>query len=386
MRRVLDTNLPADLKSNWSAHVTDEPEYGRMMGAFYARMIADKRVQFLNTSFFVVCLFALFIFFGMATKLYDRSWSAMLTYLFALRYAISSLRQVSSIFIKFSKFLPEFRAYTELIDAAERLRRRRERAMARGDALPDSLVLRLGEDRRWNSQARLSIRRGDVVWVLVPARPTRFELEALALRLGTKLEGTPDLACHASFLAVSSLDPEKSLLVNALGMNPPSDAVAKLRALLKRLEVSQEFEKLPNDLDTLAAVMEEQPLSQEAQCAISVGPSLLNDTGIAFASMDALRWLKPEFKSRMFEEIQSRAQYVVFVDDRTDAIASPAWAFLGERVQGAIVMDGRALLGAGDTTWLADNLKSMSRFLDGRRSDVSADEEDLDEDEETDSI
>jgi hypothetical protein len=325
------------------------------------------------------------MYFGVMSKVFERPWSAMLTYLFALRYAVNSLRQVSGTFVKFSKFLPEFRVYTELVDGAERLRRRRERRMTKGGSLPESLSVRLSDERRWNSPARLVVRPGEIVWAFIPARASRFELEALAMRLGAKLEGTPDLVLHGSFYAGASLEPQRTLLVNALGPSHVPEDAAALRAMLDRLCVSGEIQRLSDGLGTLASVAEEQPLSNHAAYAVSAGRQLIDDRQIAFVSVDALHSLKPDFTARLLDEIAARSQYVVLVDHRPE-LSQQAPLNALQNISGALVMDGREVVAGGDVGWLQDNLKSIKRFLLLRHDDLVHDEEDLDEDEDTDSM
>jgi len=347
-------------------------------------MIADKRVQFLNTSFFVICLFALFVFFGLVTRTHQRSWSEMLTYLFALRYAVSSLRQVTGIFIKFSKFLPEYRTYSQFVDHARRLSADRAAHRRDGRPLQGSLTIKLDGDRRWDSHAQIQFDRSTVLWVLTPDRATHFELEAIASRLGRLARPAIDLASQGAFLSRASLDAHQRVLTSALGNSPSTDLVSAFRAAVGRLGVIEQLDGLSHGLDTVAEDLEKEGLSPEAMYAIGFGHVLAQPPEVAIFAVDSLTSLDRSFVDRLLDEFKSG--YVVLVDHRADAVIHPTFAAVVERVTGIVVMEGSDLIAGGDQQWFQANFKRVKRYLQSRRAVLVDEEDDLEEDDDSDSM
>jgi hypothetical protein len=160
-------------------------------------MLAAKQVHFLNTVFAMLCLLALMTYFAIANQLYGRDWSDLLAYIIALRFTVSALRSVSTVFVLFSRFLPEYSSYAMAVEGADRIAKRREHIGQSSISLPCALTLKLGSHARLPSQKRLSIDTSKALFVLVPWRTVRTELDAIASRLEHRLVESVDFARRA---------------------------------------------------------------------------------------------------------------------------------------------------------------------------------------------
>jgi ABC-type multidrug transport system fused ATPase/permease subunit len=305
--------------------VLSNQEYDEMSGALYSRMIAEKRVQFLNTVFFVVCLLGLFLFFGLAAQWYDRPWADLLSYLVALRFAIGSLRQVSALFVKFSRFFPEYRAYSQFVESAERVRRERQNMRRSESQLPDQLMLKLESAALWNAPAATIINRGQLLWILTPIeKPTEFELREVAWRLSGKLSPPWDLADGAVFGSALAVDPQASL-------------------------------------DGVAAQIE----------------SGSRTFVIAFQTLSRM---SQDFLDRLRELLSNC--YIFLVEHRAETVLDSSWTKRLAPVAGVVVMDQRRIIAGGDLEWLARNLPAVQRSLAAnttaldRHADLGEDEDD----------
>jgi ABC-type multidrug transport system fused ATPase/permease subunit len=198
----------------------DGPVYRGSLAALYGRLLADRRVHLLNSAFFVTCLVALLIGFGIEARSHGRAWSDLLFYLLALRFAISSLKQTTSMGAKFSRFFPEYRAYSNFVKDSKHTRERREAALANPQPAADSLALRLGRQTMWNSARAVNVGAGDIAWVFWPFSPGHADLEAVAVRIERRLGDDVDFATRAVFVAraetLDALDRKPNQLSSAV--------------------------------------------------------------------------------------------------------------------------------------------------------------------------
>jgi hypothetical protein len=386
MRTVLDSAAPPLRKSQWQDCALSDPGYEALMDAYYGRMIADKRVQLLNTIFFVVCVFVLFVFFGIAALWYERPWAEMVTYLIALRFAIGSLRAVSGVFVKFSRYFPELHAYSQFLQASQRLRLNRERAAGPGARWPNSMRVMLNGELRFGPPPApdLELAPSRVLWVIstlssgLGGRITYYDMDAIAQRLSKIISPRVDVPWNAAYLDIGPLVPEQSLLRNALGEAPTDDDKERFVAFLQALGVWQEIQSLPEQLETTAREALLRDLSDEAQLALSATHALREPKMFIFVSAGTLARLSEPFVQALVRLNESSC--FIVIESCADGPDDAALAKLRDRIAGVIVMDGRQVVGAGDLQWLRANAGGIQRLVKSRRQ-AQAMEDDLEDDE-----
>ncbi len=196
--RALDASETLEAKNQAAVSAFEGEAHDEAATLFWKRRLANQRVQMVNMSFFIICLLALFVFFGLKTQSGERTWAEFLIFIVALRFVFYGVRKTTSRLVKLSRFLHEYRAYSEFIDEAEQLRRTNE-TPAR--ALPDALIFRCGKDGLWNSAPRLRLARGESAIVLVAQRTTAGMLEAVLARLSATLKERAELLRRSSLAA-----------------------------------------------------------------------------------------------------------------------------------------------------------------------------------------
>jgi ABC-type multidrug transport system fused ATPase/permease subunit len=283
--------------------------YRGALAALYARLLADRRTQMLNTAFFVACLVALLMFFGVQAREHGRPWSDLLFYVLALRFAMTSLRQTTTLIAKFSRFFPEYRAYGSFLAAAEAIRARRAESKLHPQPLPPSLSIRIGKRGLWDSPRALKVAMASqdgetavaaMLWALTPLAPDRADLEALAAALERRIDEGVDLATNALFIA--------------------------------RL-----------------------PAMEEHNAAIDTAP-------IIFIADNM-------FRRRPAQAMLERARgLIVVVGDSVDTARQAT----GERKADAhvIVVDGQTIVGGGDARWLEANAEAIRAELTRRAAEL----------------
>ena len=174
----------------------DSDSFSRFSRLHYSRMLASKRVHFLNTIFAMLCLLALITYFSIANRMFDRPWSDLLAYVIALRFTVTALRSVSTIFVLFSRFLPEYRGYAMAVEGAQRMAGRRN-ALSGIATEPDALIIKLGSRGHWGSSRRITLNAHHALLVLVPWRASRCDMDAIAGRIENRLAEPFQLARSA---------------------------------------------------------------------------------------------------------------------------------------------------------------------------------------------
>lgn len=173
--------------------------YNEASQVFHARRMVEDRMSFVNTQLAVIAFFMLFVY---ATFTIDNdtdiSWTSVLAYLVALRFAISAANQVTSSLAAISRFMPEFEKYAHFVESAQALATEVEH---HGDtALPDSLSL-----RDPISDHLHPVQPGQLCWVLCVTGNGGPESLALAQALqdisGIDLTGAYLSSSHIDILA-----------------------------------------------------------------------------------------------------------------------------------------------------------------------------------------
>lgn len=197
VREALDSPDPSRARDRADAAL-DDPAWARLASLFWRRKLADARVQWANSAFFVASITLIFVFFAFGTADGERTWSEFLAFIVALQFAMRSVRMITSRFVRLSRYLPEYRAYADFITGAEGIRASRDQRPAAD--VPSDLVIRCGEPM-WDGSKRLSWTRSGAIWALTPVeRPSRADMIAVAAAMQRALREDVDLL--ASFAVI----------------------------------------------------------------------------------------------------------------------------------------------------------------------------------------
>ncbi len=169
------------------------------LNGLYGRLLADRRVQLLNAGFFILCLVAILLYFGVSAAEHGRPWSDLIFYLLALRYAMAAIKQSTALLAKFSRFFPEFHFYSRFIAQCEESKAHADAAAAPA-SLPETLAIRIGRRSRWESQPTIRLHMPACLFVFVPAQPGHADMEAAMLRIQKRLADQHDLANLSTYI------------------------------------------------------------------------------------------------------------------------------------------------------------------------------------------
>jgi ABC-type multidrug transport system fused ATPase/permease subunit len=197
VREALESPDPARARDRADAAL-DDPAWARLASLFWRRKLADARVQWANSAFFVASITLIFVFFAFGAADGERTWSEFLAFIVALQFAMRSVRLITSRFVRLSRYLPEYRAYADFIAGAEGIRA--SRAESTTSDVPSDFVIRCGEPM-WDGSKRLSWTRSGAIWVVTPVeRPSRADMIGMAAAMQRALREEVDLL--ASFVVI----------------------------------------------------------------------------------------------------------------------------------------------------------------------------------------
>lgn len=373
-RLLVDTGATPERKAEWIERDFDRDAQQTSALLFWKRKLSVARVQWVNTSFFVLCLIGLFIYFGVETQRGDRTWAEFLAFVVALRFAFGGVRQTTANFIKLSRFLPEYRAYIDFVEDAEAMKRERLASPQREEPLPDPIVIRCGRGGLWESAARLRIPRGGVVWILTADDPSEAELDALAVTLEEHAREEIDLLSRAAVHARPRFERHLTLAENALGPEPDERDLASLREWLASFGVLDEIDSLPDGLDATADEEALSTLSLAARGAILAAP--LRESGeVRIVAAHEISGVEPEAASGAL----ACEGLLVLVAADPDDVFDPTFEALNESAAGAIVLESRSIIAAGDLAWLESRAPEIRANLQRARVEAGGDVEEEEE-------
>ncbi len=111
---VLNKNLSMD--SSEFKQQFDDSLYMRQAELKYKRRLAEIHVNWLNTLFLVIGIAIIIIYIVYIQASNNIDWQSLLFFLIALKYAASSLQQISATTVAFSRFLPETQLVYRLLN------------------------------------------------------------------------------------------------------------------------------------------------------------------------------------------------------------------------------------------------------------------------------
>ena len=112
-------NKSLDISSPKFQQKYDDSLYMRQAELKYLRRLSEIHVNWLNTLFLVlgIAIIIVYIVYIQASENID--WQHLLIFLVSLRYAASSLQQISAITVAFSRFLPEIQLVYRLLNVVD---------------------------------------------------------------------------------------------------------------------------------------------------------------------------------------------------------------------------------------------------------------------------
>ena len=132
LRRISDLNpiifnMLKDIKQNQNPfydkdlfkRLFRELNTDKLFIPFYGRILASYQSTYASQIFLNFCFVTLFIYFGWMTINNSTSWTSVIVFLVALRYAGQSINKVSNLGVNISKFYPALRIFKEYVAARE---------------------------------------------------------------------------------------------------------------------------------------------------------------------------------------------------------------------------------------------------------------------------
>ena len=327
LKDITESSLPVERKLDLASQCLQTPERELTDDLFARRRLADDRAHLLNTTFFVLCVQVLFVFFAIQAGRDGHSWSELLLYIVALRFAVTELRRVTATLVFISRLLPVFVPYRDFMRAAEELRQAHARQRTPKQPLPDRISIHCEGEPMLGSASGLELRRGSILWVLQSWRPSRSDLEAVAVQLERAARQSLDLLTRAQF-------------VNALDGDNPSAGGFHLNGT-------------PG-----AAIAAAQP-SHEVCMVCGLELKGVDDRTVA----------------KFADEIAGG--FMVVVAKNPKLALDPSFKLLRGRVSGVVVMRDGCVAACGDLDWLKTNLAPIRAALMARTA-VGDDDVELD--------
>jgi hypothetical protein len=377
----LNTNASLDHKIDQAKQSLESPDYTESFLLFYARRLVANRVQLVNTSFYLICISGLFVFFGIATATHNRTWSDFLIYLLALQFAFSGLRQVTTLFVKLSRLQPTYAQYVDFIERARNLRQQHLTASSDLSPLPNRLLLKMADDPLWNGQIKFECQRGQIVWLIVPYAPDYGDLEAILVRLENAVRPRQEMLWQS--ICVPVVD-EQALPSYIMAWRELFDQGASQATRLKedliRLNV---WDELAPWIDRWQTQVEERsPLnfSEEALFVLSAYQAFSACEALLISAAAFLKLNATFIES--FIKIQSK-RYIFFVtEDPEKFLKRAAFRSIRQASVGAGVLGSTSLVSSGTLLWLESNLEEIQRYLEEEL--VKMKPADLDDDDDDD--
>jgi ABC-type multidrug transport system fused ATPase/permease subunit len=325
----------------------ESPQRIRAEELYARRRLADDRVHLLNTVFFVVCVFVLFAFFSIQVGTSDHTWSELLLYVVALRFAVTELRRVTRMMVLMGRFVPLAARFRQFVEGAEALRRARAQSRESTPVLPDEITIECGAHLLWESSECVRMPRGSVLWVLLPWPPGRADLEAIPLRLQHAAREPLTLQGEA---------------VHVVNDHWPVE-----------IEAHSSMNRVRHSHDQVATKER-----RAATASAETGPS--SRRLVIVASGHDLRGIGARSIERMIGGYDQTFVILAARDPRVPL--SSTFAGLADRTAGIVVMKDGEIVAGGNLEWLSDHLGPIRAAL-RRRTDDEVDDivDDDDEDD-----
>lgn len=356
---VADSRLPQGERTVAADAVLDNPSYLQAGLLFFRCRLLPEKTRFLNMIFFILAIAVLFMYAGFRAGGPDWSWSRVLIFLIALRFAVSGLQQITSTFILLSRFLPDYRQYIEFVQGAEQLKQSRVASRDQAGLPEGELTLRCGAGVIAGSVKRLTVPAPGPLWVLLPWKPSMADLDGVAVRLEKRARNVRDILSVSAVHVGDRFDADSA--ITFIGNLNQSDR-DRLHICFDRLGVLDElaavFDELPAGTENQA--IDATALSREAAWALDAAGIFLDVQMVILAAAPLLRMKEP-FVQRLAEVLADR--YVVLVAQEPQAVLDSPLAGWSPENARVLVAGDRTMLGGGDLAWLADQREAVSKAL-----------------------
>lgn len=385
LRGLLETSGPIrQARELWEEPMLKSPAFENMQDAFYGRVLAAKKTVFVNSVFLIICVFAILISFGIRGDYENASWAALLAYILALRFAWTSLKQVTTVVTNLSRFFTEFERHYDL-DRAIRMAIQQAVRQTRALEKDGSFVIgSRGEldPEIGDTDSTIEIAQSEAVLALNPFALTGAAMYRLAETLGLPLESGDD----AGTLTIFHLDPQPiagvSIAGNALGAYPQPGELESLKTGLARLGVLEELESLRRGLDTVLTNETIKSLSAEAAFAITTAYCFIRPRPFVMLWLNSLRKTSGQFQRTFLAELS--AARVLLVDSTTDRFFRPPLAEVRSTVGKAVLVLPDNVIRCGTIQWIEEQRDQIDGILDSLYAEAAqdsdaGDDEDLDD-------
>jgi len=323
VNKVLNQSHPQLTKRNWSDGFLEQSPYETAMEAYFGRHFCTARMQLVNTSLLIFCVCLIFVYFGYHIQQGERGWAELLIYLTALRFAINSLRPISSHFIKLSKFFSESEFYHRFMQSHARGKTLLERATSG----PTKSVTIDGHDLV-GGQHTLTIEPGGCVVVYLIPPAGHMDMQQVLWRLRPLVGNKTAMAWISQATIASATDRHGDLT-----------------------HTTDEGTTNTEPADPAAEADREQVLVIDAQ--------LLKDAGSSpdATSSDMKRW-------------QANHGLLMVVADRPMPIEELVSSAGCDHADAVLLLDeNRAVISISDQQWAADHHERIAQAFDATSDD-----------------
>jgi hypothetical protein len=151
----------------------------RNLDAYFTRVTATNESKFVSDFFTAFILMIVLVTLGGQIMRQGEGWTALLTYLLAMRYGMNQIKSALSGFAGINRFFHQMRAYFLFVNSQHEPLR-----PATAVTTPESLTISCeARSALPGSRQQLVIRPGERIVLYGPFQPTRFQMHALFAQL-----------------------------------------------------------------------------------------------------------------------------------------------------------------------------------------------------------
>lgn len=352
---VLDASGPArEFARRATDGIVDGEDFRAMQEAFYGRMLAAKRVALLNGVFLILLVVMILLLFAGEETI---SWSRLLAYIIALRFAWTSVRQVTALLTGFNQFFSEVEKVAGLIRIAREIGDSSD--TAEDERLTEGELVSSPRSRgRFNAADRIPIGPGSVVLAINPRSVGRATLEHTAQTLAKPGGERGGVLRNAVLHDQARLIDGVSLLAHVFGDDSATtDERGWLVELLRAADQLEAIEALPRGVETLASPETHQLLSRHTRALIGIAWLLREPPPAVVLTLRPFVEAPTSLRREVLRRLRGGIVIVVDADDA--AWSDERAADLREATTGIAVLLDRDEVVVGDCSWFERNREAL---------------------------